>query len=185
MCSPRQLPLVTFYSQPDRSSQGRRHYTQCTGDATRPTAVAVVSEGNSEKPRSAPRSDGSFTSGAWLYERAGRACCRMKARPADGGLPGRLGSGRYFKTPRRGARADGAFRWRARADRAPAFARVLDMSAHKYTALCRVCERLQAGKKARSPVYNLVALGRPPPPPPVRRRPSSSCPSFRRARVRP
>ena len=41
------------------------------------------------------------------------------------------------------------FRWRARADRAPAFQRVLDMSAHKYTALCRVCERLQADKKAR------------------------------------
>ena len=41
------------------------------------------------------------------------------------------------------------FRWRARADRAPAFQRVLDMSAHKYTALCRVCERLQADK-ARS-----------------------------------
>ena len=32
---------------------------------------------------------------------------------------------------------------------APAFQRVLDMSAHKYTALCRVCERLQADK-ARS-----------------------------------
>ena len=41
------------------------------------------------------------------------------------------------------------FRWRAREDRAPAFQRVLDMSAHKYTALCRVCERLQADK-ARS-----------------------------------
>ena len=42
------------------------------------------------------------------------------------------------------------FRWRERADRAPAFQRVLDMSAHKYTALCRVCERLQADK-----VHNL------------------------------
>ena len=42
------------------------------------------------------------------------------------------------------------FRWRAREDLAPAFQRVLDMSAHKYTALCRVCERLQADKKARS-----------------------------------
>ena len=42
------------------------------------------------------------------------------------------------------------FRWRARADRAPAFQRVLDMSAHKYTALCRVCARLQADKKARA-----------------------------------
>ena len=38
------------------------------------------------------------------------------------------------------------FRWRGREDRAPAFQRVLDMSAHKYTALCRVCERLQADK---------------------------------------
>ena len=38
------------------------------------------------------------------------------------------------------------FRWRERADRVPAFQRVLDMSAHKYTALCRVCERLQADK---------------------------------------
>ena len=42
------------------------------------------------------------------------------------------------------------FRWRARQDLAPAFQRVLDMSAHKYTALCRVCERLQADKKARA-----------------------------------
>ena len=42
------------------------------------------------------------------------------------------------------------FRWRAREDRAPAFQRVLDMSAHKYTALCRVCERLQADKDHNS-----------------------------------
>ena len=42
------------------------------------------------------------------------------------------------------------FRWRERQDLAPAFQRVLDMSAHKYTALCRVCERLQADK-----VHNL------------------------------
>ena len=41
------------------------------------------------------------------------------------------------------------FRWRERRDLAPAFQRVLDMSAHKYTALCRVCARLQADKKAR------------------------------------
>ena len=38
------------------------------------------------------------------------------------------------------------FRWRARQDLAPAFQRVLDMSAHKYTALCRVCAKLAADK---------------------------------------
>ena len=142
MCSPRQLPLVTFGSQSSSWSASlyavhRRCNTPITGGS---------GGFGRNSARIGPRSDGS--SPAWPNA-LGRLLPDEGAVLKTADFPDVSTLAATLRRLAAGPEPTEHFRWRARADRAPAFQRVLDMSAHKYTALCRVCERLQADK-ARS-----------------------------------